>query len=170
MKHMIRLDAYKLKLIAIIGMITSHMVITWWDIIPAILRYPMYAAGGLTFPIMAYFVAEGYKHTSNLKRYILRILIFGLIALPFHILTISIPMGGGNPMYYPFLNIMFNIIVSLLVLMLYDKIKIKSLFWVIYAIIIVPLSFVLLELDFDTCRKKKESANVALQRIADFSS
>ena len=167
---MIRLDAYKLKLIAIIGMITSHMVITWWDIIPAILRYPMYAAGGLTFPIMAYFVAEGYKHTSNLKRYILRILIFGLIALPFHILTISIPMGGGNPMYYPFLNIMFNIIVSLLVLMLYDKIKIKSLFWVIYAIIIVPLSFVLLELDFDTCRKKKESANVALQRIADFSS
>jgi len=113
----------------------------------------MYAAGGLTFPIMAYFIAEGYKHTSNLKKYILRVLLFGLLALPFHILTITLPMGGGIPMVqpfplplmYPFLNIMFNIVLSLLVLVLYDKIKIRPLFWILYLIVIAPLSLLFLE-------------------------
>ncbi|MCL2426875.1 MAG: conjugal transfer protein TraX [Oscillospiraceae bacterium] len=142
---MIKLDAYKLKIIAIVGMILCHATVAWWGILPPILRFPMYAAGGLTFPIMAYFIAEGYKYTSNLKRYILRILIFGLIALPFHILTITLPVGGGLIMAYPFLNIMFSIVVSLLVLVMYDKMKIKALFWVIYVVVIVPLSFVLLE-------------------------
>ncbi|MCL1787473.1 MAG: hypothetical protein FWG38_05765 [Defluviitaleaceae bacterium] len=54
------LDAYKLKWVAVIGMILNHVVITWWEIIPALLRIPLYAAGGLTFPIMGYFVVEGY--------------------------------------------------------------------------------------------------------------
>ena len=142
---MLKLDAYKLKLIAIIGMILSHMVIAWWEIIPTWLAYPMYAVGGLTFPIMAYFVAQGYKHTRNLKRYVLRVLLFGLIALPFHVLTISIPLGGGNPTMYPLLNIMFNIATGLLVLFLYDKMKSRLLFWLLFIVIIVPLSMIFLE-------------------------
>ena len=44
---MLKLNAFQLKLLAIIGMITSHMVIAWWDVIPTWLRLPMYAAGGL---------------------------------------------------------------------------------------------------------------------------
>ena len=134
------LDAYKLKWIAIIGMILNHMVITWWEIIPTGLALPMNAAGGLTFPIMAYFVVEGYRHTSNLKRYILRLLMFGLIALPFHILALSIPLGGGNPLIYPLLNILFTIIFSLLVLVIYDKMKSRVLFWILYVILIFPIS------------------------------
>ena len=142
---MFKLNANQLKLMAVIGMITSHMVIAWWAIIPTWLAFPMYIAGGLTFPIMAYFIAEGYKHTSNLKRYILRVLAFGLLALPFHILTITLPLGGGNPIIYPFFNIMFNIVASLLVLMLYDKLKNKVLFWLLFVLVIAPLSLVILE-------------------------
>jgi len=142
---MLRLNAYQLKLIAIIGMISSHIVIAWWEIIPTWLKFPMYAAGGLTFPIMAYFVAQGYKHTSNFKKYVLRVLLFGVIALPFHILTITMPMGGGNPVGYPFFNIMFNIVVGLLVLKLYEKIKSRLLFWLLFIIIIAPLSLIFLE-------------------------
>ncbi|MCL2445757.1 MAG: conjugal transfer protein TraX [Oscillospiraceae bacterium] len=142
---MFKLNANQLKLMAVIGMITSHMVIAWWEIIPIWLAFPMYIAGGLTFPIMAYFVAEGYKHTSNHKRYILRVLLFGLLALPFHILVLTIPMGGGNPMLYPFFNIMFNIVASLLVLTMYDKMKSKVLFWLLFVLVIAPLSLVILE-------------------------
>ncbi|MCL2195358.1 MAG: conjugal transfer protein TraX [Oscillospiraceae bacterium] len=142
---MFKLNANQLKIIAVVGMITSHMVIAWWEIIPQWLAFPMYLAGGLTFPIMAYFIAEGYKHTANLKRYILRVLAFGALALPFHILTIGLPMGGGNPVMYPFLNIMFNIVASLLVLTLYDKLKSRLLFWLLFVIVIAPLSLVLLE-------------------------
>ena len=138
---MLGLDAYKLKWIAIIGMILNHIVVAWWEIVPIWLAIPFYAAGGLTFPIMAFFVVEGYKHTSNLGRYILRLFIFGLIAIPFHVIALGMPLGPT----YPFLNILFAIILSLLVLLLYDKIKIKALFWLLYIIVIVPLSFIFIE-------------------------
>jgi len=142
---MLKLDAYKLKWIAIIGMFFNHMVITWWDILPMWLAFPLYAAGGLTFPIMAYFVVEGYRHTSSLPKYILRILLVGVIALPFHILALGVPLGGGNPGLYPWLNIMFSIALSLVVLVLYDKIRFRALFWALYALLIVPVSFLFFE-------------------------
>lgn len=140
-----KLNAYQLKWIAIIGMFLSHVVASWWDILPEVLRHPFWAVGGFTFPIMGFFVAEGYKHTSNLKKYILRILIVGIIALPFHIMALTIPIGGGNLMAYPFVNIMFSIVLSLLVLVMYDKIRIRALFWVLYIIVIVPISFIFFE-------------------------
>jgi len=65
---MLNLNAYQLKWVAIIGMVTSHMVYGWGEIMPLWLMIPMMGAGGLTFPIMAYFVVEGYKHTPNLKK------------------------------------------------------------------------------------------------------
>jgi len=140
---MLKLNAYQLKWIAIIGMFCSHMVIAWWHIVPEWLRFPLYFTGGFTFPIMAYFVAEGYKHTSNLKRYMLRVLVVGLIALPFHIIVLGVPFGAGNPMFYPWLNIMFSIFVSLFVLWVYDKMKHRAVFWLLYIIIVVPLSLLL---------------------------
>ncbi|MCL2200044.1 MAG: conjugal transfer protein TraX [Defluviitaleaceae bacterium] len=140
---MLKLDATQLKWIAVIGMTLSHIVIAWWDIIPIWLAYPMYIAGGFTFPIMAFFVAQGYRHTSNLKRYILRLLVMGLIATPFHYLALSVPMGGGNPTMYPVLGIVFAIIYSLLVLALYDRIRFKFLFWLIYIILLVPVAMLL---------------------------
>ena len=130
-----KLDAYKLKWIAIIAMLLNHMVIAWWAIIPTGLAFPMYAVGGLTFPIMAFFVVEGYKHTSNLKRYVLRILLVGFIALPFHFLTLGLALA-------PSLNIMFTIALSLGVLAMYDKIKSRVLFWVIYILLIIPVSLI----------------------------
>jgi len=142
---MLKLDAYKLKWIAIIGMFLNHMVITWWELFPHALRFPLYAAGGLTFPIMAYFVVEGYKHTRSLPKYMLRLFIVGLIAMPFHILAIGVPFAGGNPMMYPWLNIMFSIVLSLVVLALYDKIKFRAIFWILYVIVVVPVSFIFFE-------------------------
>ena len=123
-----KLDAYQLKWIAIIGMITNHIVFAWWEVLPLWLAFPLYAAGGVTFPIMAYFVVEGYKHTSNLGKYMLRLFVFGLMAVPFHMLVFR--MGFG-------INIMFTIMLSLVALLLYDKIKIRVLFWICFVLLVV---------------------------------
>lgn len=128
---MLSFDAFKLKWIAIIGMVLNHIVIAWWDIIPVGLAIPLYAAGGLTFPIMAYFVVEGYRHTSNLKKYITRLFIFGAISIPFHALTFGF-LG---------LNIMFTIILGIISILLYDKIKIRPLFWLLFIIIALLTTF-----------------------------
>ena len=130
-----KLNAYQLKWIAIIAMVLNHIVIAWWAIIPIGVAFPMYAIGGLTFPIMGFFVVEGYKHTSSLKRYVLRILIVGLIALPFHFLTLGLALA-------PTLNIMFTIALSLGVLAMYDKIKRRLVFWIIFIFLIIPASLI----------------------------
>ena len=139
--NQLKLDAYTLKIIAIIGMFANHAVITWWDIIPAWLAPIMYAAGGLTFPIMAYFVTEGYRHTRDLKKYIFRLVAVGAVALPFHYIALGSILGPQ----YPLFNIMFSIAFGLVLLMIYDRMKKKTLFWVLYVIIVLPLSTFLLE-------------------------
>ena len=117
------MDAYKLKCIAVCGMILNHCTIAYQAILPTWLLYVLYAAGGLTFPIMAFFVVEGYKYTSNLKKYFLRLLIFGLIAQAFYPMVLGIG-----------LNIMFTIMLGLAVLVMYDKIKLRPLFWLLFVL------------------------------------
>ena len=128
------MDAYKLKMIAVIGMVLNHIVIGWQEIIPFWLMFPLTAAGGLTFPIMAYFAVEGYKYTSNLGKYIGRLAIVGLISAPFHALT----FGVIQP------NIMFSIIWGLLALKMYDKLN-KVLFFVL----LIPMLIIAFILPMD---------------------
>jgi hypothetical protein len=139
-----KLDAYKLKMIAIIGMIISHLPYAFWAHMNQPLRIITGVMGAVTFTIMAYFLAEGYRHTSNVKKYMLRLLIVGLIAQPFHHWIIGMYMIPGINT----LNIMFSMLSGLLVLALYDKIKIKPLFWILFVIVIVPVSTLLLEFYF----------------------
>jgi len=128
------LDAYKLKWIAIIGMFLNHAAMAFPEVLPMWLQFVLYAAGGFTFPIMAFFVVEGYRHTSNLKKYLLRIFLFGLIAHIPHVVTFRL-FGSG-------LNIMFTIFLGLLLLILYDKIKIRVLYWLIF-VVVIAVTFVL---------------------------
>ena len=123
-------DAYFLKIIAVIAMIFNHIAIGWADILPLWLLVPLFAVGGLTYTIMAFFVVEGYRHTSNLKKYIGRLLLFGLIAQAFHPMV----LGSTAMLPGPFLNILFAISLSLIVLYLYDNIKSRFLFWLLFIV------------------------------------
>jgi len=131
-------DAYTLKWIAVIGMIANHVAIGLAPVLPLVPLLVLYGLGGLTYVIMAYFVVEGYKYTSNLKKYIGRLFIFGLIAQVFHstVLGVTDVIGTGF-----FLNIMFTIILSLLVLLMYDKIKIRFIFWLLFVVACVVSMF-----------------------------
>jgi len=124
-------DAYVLKWIAVIAMIANHVAIGLAPVLPLGLLIILYAVGGFTYVIMAFFVVEGYKHTSNLKKYISRLLLFGVIAQAFHPMVLGVTdiLNTGF-----FLNIMFTIILSLLVLLMYDKIKIRALFWLLFIV------------------------------------
>jgi len=126
---MLKCNAYQLKWIAMLGMALHHALYPWQEVMPLWLMIPLYAVGGLAFPILGYFVVEGYKHTSDLKRYILRLVIFGTIAIPFYMLALGV---------FRF-NIMFAIVVSLLVLALYDKLKSKVIFWGIFILLSIPM-------------------------------
>ena len=75
------MTANTIKLIAILAMTLDHAA---WFLFPGYARAPlplvMHLIGRITCPIMCYFVAEGYHHTRNVKRYTARLLIFALLS------------------------------------------------------------------------------------------
>lgn len=114
--------ASTLKFIAILGMTMDHTGIVFGDYLPFWAKIALFAFGGLTFPTMAFLLVEGYKHTSDCKRYALRILLFAVIA--------QIPFMWA--MHSPGLNVMFTLLLGLITLYLYDHMKNRTKFWFVH--------------------------------------
>ncbi len=74
--------------------------------------------GRLTFPIYAFMIAEGYAHTSDLKKYLKRLLVFALVAeIPYDLMTEA-------TIFYPFgQNVLWTFILSLLCMKSVDKVR-----------------------------------------------
>ena len=75
------LSSNAIKFIAIIAMTIDHIA---WGFFPHYslnaLVLSMKIIGRLTAPIMMFFIAEGFYHTRNVKKYILRLFIFAIIS------------------------------------------------------------------------------------------
>ncbi len=72
-----------LKLIAIGCMLIDHIA---WAFVPtfSLPGAVMHTFGRITAPVMCFMLAEGYRHTRNVRRYALRLLIFAAVSyLPF---------------------------------------------------------------------------------------
>jgi len=140
MFQIMKLDGFRLKVIAVICMIISNGTWPLVDILTFPVKFILHVVGGVTFVTMAFLAIEGYRHTKNLKKYIQRLIIFGAIATPFHVITFGMP----------FLNIMFTIVLGLWTVLRYDKLKERSslAFWLIFVFIIIPFSAIFVEFFF----------------------
>lgn len=95
----IKLSKDTLKLIAIIAMTIDHIL---WLIFPYNnLLFYFHIIGRITLPIMCFFIAEGYIHTKNLKKYFGRMVIFTIISHFAYNFAFNIP-------YIPFKNGFLN--------------------------------------------------------------
>ena len=102
-----------LKIIALVTMLIDHIGIVFF---PEVLVFRI--IGRISFPLFAYFIAEGYYHTSNRKRYVLMLFVFMLISwVPFN-LALGLSMFTFNVLGIFLLSIMGMFIV--------DKIKYNS--------------------------------------------
>lgn len=138
---LISLNRNQIKYIVIIAMLIDHIA---WAFVPteSIPGFIMHFIGRLTGPTMAFFVAEGYQHTRNVKRYAIRLGIFALISwIPF-----SLFEGGGLPLaitsgqtdsqnmfnlylqskditlsIFPSFGVIYTLLLSLLAIWLWDK-------------------------------------------------
>ena len=125
------LSAFTLKLLAIFGMTLDHIATVFGGSLSLPAETALHALGGLTFPIMAFLLVEGYKHTTNFKRYALRLLVFAVIAAaPF-----MWAMGALR------LNIMFTLLLGLITLYLHDNMKKRVLFWLVFVGVILATYF-----------------------------
>lgn len=135
MKQRIKcLNALQLKVFAMACMVCSHMSGTilwgmhWLDTI-----------GRLAFPIFAFLLAEGFRHTKNVKKYLLRLFLFALVTeLPFNLMS-----EGG--LFYPFhQNVLFTLCIALLMMAWIEKAKDTSrLRFILRAVLAVIVGYLL---------------------------
>ena len=75
------LSANSLKVIAIIAMTIDHLAwvgIETYEQAETPLQILLHIIGRLTAPMMIFFVAEGYHHTHNIRRYLQRLLMLAV--------------------------------------------------------------------------------------------
>ena len=106
------LDGTSLKLIAMISMVFDHVGDMFF---PGALWMRM--IGRLAMPLFSFCIAEGYAHTKNKQRYLLRMGVFALVSeIPFD-LAFEGRVGLGHQ------NIMLTFFLAILALMLFDRIR-----------------------------------------------
>ena len=105
--------------------------------------------GRIAFPLFAFFIVEGYFKTRNRKKYLLNLLIFGVISeVPFDLFTSS---TFFNPRFN---NVMFSLALCLITIWIIDVLKTKMpriLWYFISLIIVTVMCFVamFLAVDYD---------------------
>lgn len=105
--------------------------------------------GRIAFPLFAFFIVEGYFKTRNRKKYLLNLLIFGVISeVPFDMFTSA---TFFNPRFN---NVMFSLALCLITIWIIDVLKTKMprILWYFISLIIVAvmcLVAMFLAVDYD---------------------
>jgi len=95
--------SFSLHILAMACMLLDHL---WGTVVPG--NDWMTCVGRMAFPIFAFMIVEGYFHTGNLRRYVLRLLFFALLSeIPFNLV-----IGGG--VFYPFhQNVLWTFLIAI---------------------------------------------------------
>lgn len=135
MKKVLNRDT--LKYAAIIGMAMQHAADKFLE--PEVLGdatllyWILYLAGGITAPLMCYFLAGGYWYTHSKTNYALRLLIFAVIAqVPYAFFWEESFIETIQS-----LNFIFNLFMCFCALTAYEKIGNKILKWIVIAACVV---------------------------------
>lgn len=107
------LTSNMLRTIAVVFMVIDHI----WATYMSFGNWMTYV-GRIAFPIFAFQIAEGFVHTSNFKKYALRLLGFALVAeIPFNLFYSS---RWFNPYHQ---NVLFTLLLGLLAIYVLDNVK-----------------------------------------------
>lgn len=116
------LTSNQLKCIAVVAMVLDHCAIVFLPS-SALWTLALRAVGRLTAPIMCFFIAEGYYHTSNLKKYMGRLLLLALISHIPH----NLCLGHSVWQFWQATDVMFPLLFGLIALTVYQRTQLA--FW-----------------------------------------
>lgn len=130
MNKRLSLSSAALHIIAMTIMLMDHL---WATLLPG--QNWLTCVGRIAFPIFAFMTVEGYFHTHDVKRYMLRLLVFALISeLPFNL------MYSGTLIYPYHQNVLWTLLLGLFGIWLMERAKGKVMRYVLTAVAVVLVS------------------------------
>lgn len=129
-----------LRIIAVAFMLSDHIWATYMSF-----GDWMTYVGRMAFPVFAFQIAEGFLHTSNFKKYALRLLGFAVVTeIPFNLFYSS---RVFNPYHQ---NVLFTLLLGLMAISVIDKMKKKrtarnialSVLWLVLICVASTVGFV----------------------------
>ena len=106
-----------LHLLAMAFMLCDHL---WAMVVPG--NDWLTDIGRIAFPIFAFMTVEGYFHTKNFRKYLLRLFIFALISeIPFNLVM------GGRLLYPLHQNVLWTFLLGLGLVWLNERVREKKL-------------------------------------------
>ena len=114
-KSKLQFSSSGLHILAMGLMLCDHL---WAMLFPA--EEWLTCIGRIAFPVFAFMIVEGYMHTHNLRRYMLRMLVWALLSeIPFDLMY-------GSRMFYPYhQNVLWTFLLSLMLIVLIEKSKVQ---------------------------------------------
>ena len=117
------MSSFVLKLIGIISMLCDHIGFAFFN--HSFLRI----IGRIAFPIFAFQAVIGYEHTKDVKKHLIKMMIFAFISqIPFSLLYITLKQRFT-------LNVMFTIILGLFSIILFNKINNRIICFIVLLLI-----------------------------------
>lgn len=118
-RNQFSISSFELHTIAMAFMLCDHM---WATVISG--NEWLTCIGRIAFPIFAFLIVEGYFHTHNLKKYVLRLLVFALISeIPFNLMV-------GSSIIYPLhQNVIWTFLMAIFLIFLNEKAKDTGKLW-----------------------------------------
>ncbi|MBD2097289.1 TraX family protein [Trichocoleus sp. FACHB-591] len=98
-----QLNNFHIKLLAAIFMVIDHVGVVFF---PNVLAFRV--VGRLSFPLFAWLLTQGEQHTRNIERYLIRLLLLGIVSQPLYVVALQ-----GE-----FLNILFTLMLGVAMLRL----------------------------------------------------
>jgi len=131
-----------LKIIALISMLIDHIAAFVVNDSSLELYHTMREIGRLAFPIFCFLLIEGYFHTKDIKKYMLRLFVLAIISeVPFDLVR-----TGSFGLSFDHQNVFFTLLLGLILIYIIDNNKEKK---VLQCIAIWVVCFLALLLQFD---------------------
>lgn len=123
-KTRIETTSLSLHILAMALMLCDHL---WGTIVPG--NDWLTCLGRLSFPIFAFLLTEGYFHTSRLKRYVHRLLLFAILSeIPFN-------LAMGSRLFYPIhQNVLWSFLIAIGLMHWNEKAKATKKTWIRIAV------------------------------------
>lgn len=138
------LNGFTLKIIAMISMFIDHFTAVFINSEQYTLLYEVLRGiGRLAFPIFCFLLVEGFIHTGNVKRYLMRLFVFAILSeIPF-----DLAFAASPGLYYNHQNVFFTLVLGLLTLCCIEQFK-NDAYMNIITIIIACLVAYILRFDY----------------------